>query len=319
MWRQAFRVLAPSGARARLTVFIFHRVPAQKDPLFPGEPDAAEFERRMGWVARWFNVLSAPDAVRRLAERRLPARALCLTFDDGYADNYTVALPILRKLGLPATFFVATRFLDGGRMWNDGVIESVRGCRSGALDLSTLGLGVHALDSAESRRRAIDAVLGRLKYLPQDERDARVAEVAAIARSPLPGDLMMTSAQVRGLCDAGMTIGAHTDSHPILARIDAASARREIVTGRERLEAIVGEAVTLFAYPNGEPRTDYGAEHVRLVEELGFDAAFSTAFGVARSDSDAYQLPRFTPWGRSRWRYALRLAQNLMRPDPAHA
>jgi peptidoglycan/xylan/chitin deacetylase (PgdA/CDA1 family) len=319
MWRQLFRVLAPAGRRARLSVFIFHRVRARRDPLFPGEPDAADFERAMIWVRRWFNVLAAPDAVHRLSQGRLPERALCLTFDDGYADNFSVALPILRRLELPATFFVASGFLDGGRMWNDGVIEAVRGCTADALDLSAVGLGVHSLGSVGDRRKAIDALIAKLKYLPMGEREKRVADIAAHAGAALPADLMMTSGQVRALCEAGMTIGAHTHSHPILARTDADEAEREIRVGRERLEALVGEPVSLFAYPNGGPGTDYGAEHVRIVKALGFDAAFSTAWGVAHAGSDLYQLPRFTPWGGNRWKYGVRLAQNLLRTETAFA
>ena len=78
---------------------------------------------------------------RAAARGRAPARALAITFDDGYADNATVAAPILLRLGLPATFFVATGFLDGGRMWNDTVIEAVAPRRGPVLDLAPLGLG----------------------------------------------------------------------------------------------------------------------------------------------------------------------------------
>jgi peptidoglycan/xylan/chitin deacetylase (PgdA/CDA1 family) len=316
---RAFRLLAPRGRQARLTSFIFHRIRPERDPLFPGEPDAEEFERKMIWVRRWFNVLPAPDAVRRLRVGDLPERALCLTFDDGYADNFTVALPILERLGLHATFFIATRFLDGGRMWNDSVIESVRRCDSSWLDLSELGFGAHSLESAVARRQAIDALLSRLKYLSSDEREERVAAIVARTKSRLPTDLMMSSDDVRSLHDAGMTIGAHTHSHPILARLDPANAEREIASGKERLEAIVAQPVTLFAYPNGQPRTDYRVEHVQLVKAMGFEAAFSTAWGVASVGSDMFQLPRYTPWGQNRWKFGFRLAQNLMRTEAAYA
>ena len=77
-----------------------------------------------------FNVISLADGVAGLKRGCLPPRALSITFDDGYRDNHDIALPILLQLGLPATFFVATGFLDGGRMFNDTVIEAVRfACR----------------------------------------------------------------------------------------------------------------------------------------------------------------------------------------------
>ncbi len=141
--RSAYRRVAPSGARSRLTILIFHRVLARPDPLFPDEVDAAAFEARMRWVKDWFNVLPLGDAVQRLRDGRLPERPLAITFDDGYADNAKIAAPILLRLGLPATFFIATGFLDGGCMWNDTVIEAVRAAKGPVLDLAPLGLGAH--------------------------------------------------------------------------------------------------------------------------------------------------------------------------------
>src|SRR4029453_16058094 len=96
-----------------------------------------------------------PDAILGLREGRLPPRALTITFDDGYADNCTVALPILQRHELRAAFFIATDYLDGGRMWNDTVIEAVRGCSRSALNLDDLDLGVHPLGTPEEKSRAI--------------------------------------------------------------------------------------------------------------------------------------------------------------------
>ena len=143
--RWLFHMLSPGGRNARLPVMIFHRVLHQPDPLFPGEPDAARFDAQLSLLGRWFNVLPLPDAIDGLREGRLPPRPLTITFDDGYADNCTVALPILQRHDLRAAFFVATDYLDGGRMWNDTVIEAVRGCSLPALDLSDLELGERPL------------------------------------------------------------------------------------------------------------------------------------------------------------------------------
>jgi len=311
LWKQIFAALSPPGNASRLSVLIFHRVLREKDPLLPFEPDGDEFEERLRWVRQWFNVLSLVDAVRRLKEGTLPARPMCITFDDGYANNADIALPILLRVGLKATFFIATAFLDGGRMWNDTVIESIRRCKSQDLDLSDLGLGVHPLRSISERMRAIDDLLPRLKYLPPDKRDQTAAAIGTIAKAALPSDLMMASAQVKALGDAGMTLGAHTDSHPILTVIDEPDVEREIVVGRRKLEAVAQSPVTLFAYPNGQPEKDYSMQHVKLVRRLGFEGAVSTAPGVAIASSDAFQIPRFTPWDRTRLRYGARLAQNL--------
>jgi hypothetical protein len=84
-----------------------------------------------------------------------------------------------------------------------------------------------------------------------------------------------------------------------------------MIQSKQRLEALIGRKVELFAYPNGKPDTDYTSAHVQLAREAGFTAAVSTGWGTATSRSDIFQIPRFTPWDRSGLRYALRLVQNM--------
>lgn len=309
--RWLFNALSPAGPSARLSVLIFHRVRPVSDPLFPQEPDAARFETEMRWVQSWFHVLPLPEAVERLRAGTLPARAAAITFDDGYADNCTEAMPILRRLGLPATFFIATGYLDGGRMWNDTVIEAVRVATGAVLDLTSINLGTHAVATIENRRTAVAQLLGALKYREPMERIQLADEIAAIVNVLLPGNLMMSTGQVRIMADVGMTIGAHTVTHPILTRMPEVQAFAEMADSKRHLEGITGREVTLFAYPNGKPQTDYAGTHAALARQAGFAAAVSTGWGAAASGSDLYQIPRFTPWDRAKWRYALRLARNL--------
>jgi peptidoglycan/xylan/chitin deacetylase (PgdA/CDA1 family) len=320
MFKTVLKQLSPAGARGRLSVLIFHRVLPQPDPIFPGEVDAVAFDAICRWTKSWCNVLPLDQAVQGLRNRNLPERALAITFDDGYADNRTVAQPILQRHGLSATFFIATDFLDGGRMWNDTVIESVRRCPAARLDLSSLPrpdgaghLGQHAIGTPEEKRQAIGAILGQIKYLPVAERQAMTTQIANCATVQLPSDLMMTSQQVRELHRAGMQIGAHTRTHPILATLGADAARAEIHESRRCLEQVLGERVGLFAYPNGKPGTDYSPESVQIVRELGFDAAVSTTWGASHSGTDLFQIPRFTPWDRSKLRFGARFAANLWR------
>jgi len=313
-----FNLLSPAGERARLNVLIFHRVLREPDPLFPDEVDAARFDELLSWVKSWFNVLPLDEAARRLQEGSLPARAAALSFDDGYADNHDVALPLLQKHGLPCSFFVATGFLDGGRMWNDTLIESVRLSAKPLLDLRGLqdgrgeDLGQHTLGDTASRRAALGRLIERVKYLPPEPRLACVNAIAARAEVNPPDDLMMSSEQVRGLRRGGMQIGAHTVSHPILAKLAANQAADEMGRSRDALQALLGEKVGMFAYPNGKPGTDYLPDvHPAIVRELGFDAAVSTRWAAARRGDDVFQIPRFTPWDRGRLKFGVRLARNL--------
>ncbi len=317
--RLAMRIVSPPGPAATLSILIFHRVLAQPDPLFPGEPDVARFDALLGWLRAWFNVLPLHDALRGLARGALPARAAAITFDDGYADNLLHAVPLLRKHGLHATFFVASGFLDGGRMWNDSLIEALRATRCTHLDAGLAGVPVLPLRSLAERRAALDCLIPALKHLEPAARAAAVRQVAECCAVPLPDDLMLSSAQLRALRDAGMAIGAHTLSHPILARLEPAQARREIAEGRARLETLLGERVALFAYPNGKAADDYRREHVDMVRELGFDAALTTNPGVNDRYTDPFQLARFTAWDRPRWRFGLRMLDNLRRRQPVVA
>ncbi|MEO8524883.1 MAG: polysaccharide deacetylase family protein [Caldimonas sp.] len=314
-FRLPLSIVSPLGARGRLSILIFHRVLAEPDELFPETPVATEFERSMRWVKEWFNVLPLGEAVDMLFAGRIPSRALSITFDDGYADNEELAAVILRRLGMPATVFVATGFLDGGCMWNDRIIEAIRGCEATRLDLQPLGLTSHELDSTAARRSAIDTVLHGIKHLdPQRRLQVTDAIVQAAGGKPSP-QLMMRTEQVRNLRSLGMEVGAHTVTHPILTRLDPAAAHDEISRGKRELEAIVGEPVRLFAYPNGTPDRDYGPEHAAQVRECGFSAAVSTSWGAASVHSDRFQLPRFTPWDRTRLRFGARMLANFARTE----
>ena len=311
MLRPVFGALSGAGPSARLSVLIFHRVLQIADPLFPDEIDAERFDRICTWLKAWFNVLPLDAAVASLKAGTLPARSACITFDDGYADNCQIALPILQRHGLCATFFIATGFLNGGRMWNDTLIETVRARVGSTLDASSAGLGHYRLDAIPQSRQAIDALIAKVKYLGIAERILVTQELADTAKVELPNNLMMSSAEVKTLRQAGMQIGAHTVSHPILARLRDDEAMQEIQTSKVFLQDLLGERIGLFAYPNGKPGEDYSAQTVNVVRQLDFDAAVSTTWGTTSPGDDLLQIRRFTPWDRSKWRFGLRLLANL--------
>lgn len=306
-------LLSAGGLRNRLSILIYHRVLAQQDLLFPEESHAEIFDQQMELLATVFRVMPLNEAIEGLRSGKLPSRVACITFDDGYADNAEIALPILKRHGLPATFFVATGFLDGGRMFNDTVIELIRRAPGDTIDLGSIGLGQFPVETSAQRRQTIFQLLDKLKYLPLEERQSMVEAILALVPVDLPRNLMMTASQVRELHSAGMEIGGHTVSHPILTQMENSAACADIATGKEMLEDIICAPVRFFAYPNGKPGTDYLPDHVRMVRKLGFDAAVSTAPGAASKSSDVYQLPRFTPWDRGAVRFTLRMAQNMFR------
>ncbi len=306
-------LFSPSGNKARLSVLIYHRVLEKPDPLLGSNDDIVTFDSHLQYLTEHFNVLSLHEAVQKLECGTLPSRAACITFDDGYADNAEIALPILQKYGLPATFFIAAGFIGGGMMWNDRVIEIIRRASGNSLDLSSLGLENYDISTLSQRQKSLFSIIEKLKYQPYEERLDQVEKLHALLPVDLPDNFMMTTQQIQILHRAGMEIGGHTVNHPILARLASRNAYKEIVEGKEILESIIGEPVRYFAYPNGKPNQDYHIEHVAMLKKIGFKAAVSTAWGAASSNSDLFQLPRFTPWDKSSTRFMLRMVQNILR------
>lgn len=283
--------------------------------MFPQEMHAERFDSLCAWLAGYAQVLPLTEAVARWKRGELPARALAITFDDGYEDNVSVAMPILQRHGLTATFYITTGFLNGGCMWNDRVIEALRLAPSEGVDFGEwLTTGPASLADWEARRQMAETLLLAIKYLPTEQRLEQVHHIEALCGAQRRPALMMSDAGVQALRGGAMEVGAHTCSHPILSRLSLAEAEREIADGRDHLEALLREPVRQFAYPNGKPGQDYLPDvHPGLVQRLGFDAAVSTAWGAARRGDDAYQLPRFSPWDLQPWRYQARLLHNLRR------
>lgn len=310
-WKFLMQCLSPGKERGKLLVFIFHRVLAKPDPLLAGEPDANTFNWMIRFISQSFNVLPFGSAVKQLKFGDLPTASACITFDDGYRDNFDIALPILQRYGVKATFFIATDFLEGGRMWNDDVIEAVRNINEASVNWEDYRLGTHDLSTQMMRCQSLGSVLGKLKYFSHEERAIFARQMARRAGVPERSDLMMTCEEVRGLRTAGMEVGAHTRSHPILSGLTNEQAMAEICGGKTDLEAILDKSVDVFAYPNGNPERDLSSRDAELIAAAGFSAAATTAWGVATRKTDAFLIPRFTPWDRTYHRFAARTALAL--------
>ena len=275
-------------------VFIFHRVVESRDPLMRLTPTVAEFRHQLERIRAAFTVIPLADSLNRQPNATPTAS---ITFDDGYRDNHDLVLPLLQQFGLHATFFIATAFTDGDLMWNDWLTETVRQQPNGLLDLSRFGLGHHALSAdLDQRRSVLGPLRQQLKYLPGSERSAVVAHLRTLV--PNPPRLMMNADELRAMQRAGMGLGGHTHDHHVLATLTTDEARWQIQHNRDRLTELLGVVPTLFAYPNGKPSTDYRREHVQLIRDAGYHAAWTTEHGAWNGQTDRFQIPRFSPY---RW------------------
>jgi len=289
----------------RLNILMYHRVMPEPDPLRPWEIDQQQFRQHMQWISRVFNVIPLSKAVEQLKNGTLKRRSLAITFDDGYLDNASEALPILKEFGFHATFFCTSAWLEGGQMWNDKVIESIRLWPGKTLSINALDLKELPVESLAEKNRAIETVLPKLKYQPPTQR-LEIADSLAAKVSELP-QLMMQPEQLKQLHAEGMEIGGHTHSHPIIANLDDEALEKELSANKHKLEEAIGESIYLFAYPNGKPGTDYREEQIQLLKSAGYTMAVTTEPSTVCSKSNLFELPRFTPWDQSQYKYLLRL------------
>ena len=284
-------LLGKFSGRQRLCILTYHRILAVRDPLLESEVDLATFSWQMQLLADAFNVLPLHQALLLLEQGQLPARAVCISFDDGYRSVHELALPVLQALGLPATVFSTSAHIDGGSMWNDRIIEAVRLLPDGPLDWRSLPLDQHQLAlephmHAQSRAAIAASLNQHAKYLLPDERRQLVSALEQFAGTRSVPDLMLNQEMLRALVHQGIEIGGHTVTHPILCRLDDDQAGCEILDNKHALEQITGRPVRLFAYPNGKVGADYDARHVSMVKQAGYEAAFTTANGSAGREHD---------------------------------
>jgi peptidoglycan/xylan/chitin deacetylase (PgdA/CDA1 family) len=286
------------AAAGGLVVLTYHRVlPVRAARAYAIPPMAMprdEFDAQMGHLARHYAPLPLVEAAARLARGSLPARAVAVTFDDGYGDNYRHAFPILRKHGVPATIFVVTGALDRRTpFWWDAVAAAVERLAQEPAVGNHLPAWLTAclapLPAGALPREVARGIVRRLNALERPERDRTVAALLAAAPGASPaGDDLLTWDQAREMRRAGVELGSHTVSHAFLDELSPAEARREIEESLDRLAAELGAPARLFAYPRGRV-----AEPLRaLLRDAGVLAAVTTELGDNRPGADLLALHR---------------------------
>jgi peptidoglycan/xylan/chitin deacetylase (PgdA/CDA1 family) len=306
------RLVLQSLSKDKLSVFLFHKVPLQCDPLVPHDVSMARFEHLLDHTLSQFNVLPLEDAVKLLQSGRLPRRAACITFDDGYADWMTGALPALKQRNLHATFFITTGQFDGLPLWHERIQAAVRAMPGPVPDLGIPPLGELSLATLADRQALVVRLEQELKYVTLATREKALLRLeAAVGVKPeaLP---RMTETQLRDLHSQGFGVGGHTINHPILNFCDEQEILKEVAGVREQLQAIVGGAVAGFAYPNGRPHADFSSHHVDAVRRAGYAYAVTTHWGVANPKTSPFQIPRFTPWASREWHATFQAGRNLL-------
>jgi peptidoglycan/xylan/chitin deacetylase (PgdA/CDA1 family) len=279
----------------RLLVLGWHN--AEPTPFFPSPPGACArgLARQLRAVKRMGTVVPLDEALDAMAQGRpLPRRAIALTFDDGYRDNLETALPILSRLGLPATFYLVPGLLDRSvRAWWEVLAWAFRNAT--ALIVEWRGRRLTA-GPGEASRTTMLVVAEELKRMPRAARDAEIDALIDALRPTGSEDevagLYLDWDGARALAAGGGTVGSHTMAHAILSEEPPDDQAADLAESRRALEEGLGVPARTLAYPNGTA-ADYDESTLDAAVGAGYEGAVTTIDGWNDPATPRLELRRF--------------------------
>ncbi len=290
-----------------LRVLTYHRVdePHAHPYLYPGLISATpeNFAQQLSFLAKNYQVLSISEVLEVLCNKdSLPPRTVLLTFDDAYQDFADNAWPILKQFKLPVTLFVPTAFPDQPQrsFWWDRLYQAV--VQTSRRDQFETPLGWLPLKHATQRNRAFQMLKEYVKCVPDKEAHSLVGRIATELHAPPSTNYVLGWDQLRQLVAEGVTLGAHTQTHPLMHRISLERAREEAVGSLCDLQREIGQVLPVLAYPAG----GFNNEIARMLEREGFRLAFTTRRGHNSIQVDDRQSLRRINVGRRTSRAMLR-------------
>ncbi len=278
----AATLLEPAGKRrpSDVAVLTYHRVdePGARPHLHPGLISAtpAVFDIQLTELARRANPIDLADLRAAMrGERRLPARPVMITVDDAYEDFAEHAWPRLRRLGLPVTLFVPTAYPGDPtrRFWWDRLSHALRTSPRQVLEAEGVR---HDLGDQASRLATFRRLRALVKATAHDRAMAMVDGWCTTLGLPDAPSGVLDWTALRALAAEGVTIAAHSRTHPLLTHLDAAALPDEIGGSHADLEREIGSVAPVFAYPSG----DHDEAVISAVAMLGFEQAFTTERGL---------------------------------------
>ncbi len=280
-------------------VFNYHRIGNCQDCFLDQQvysTDADGLDQQIRIVKRMSDLLHPKEAMDLIA-RGLPLKrpASLLTFDDGYHDNFSVALPVLEAHGASAFFFLVTDYLDHPFQvsWWDKIAFLTRRCIGKRIQIRELQHQAWSVDE-RNVNAVITDLLAAYRGPVRDEagfmRDLESCAGGGIDRAPQR--VFMDWTEARALVRRGMGVGVHSHTHPIMSRLDEEGQRRELVHSRARLDQELGIECGALAYPVGT-RCAFTETTKRIARELGFRCAFSYAGGANEAGAlDPFDIKR---------------------------
>jgi peptidoglycan/xylan/chitin deacetylase (PgdA/CDA1 family) len=289
--------LAQLARRRQALILTFHRF-AENGQSKVGTLPIRKFAEYMEYLTRHRRVVSLSDMVEEMQRGMLRPYTTAVTVDDGYDDAFSLAAPVLRRYGVPATFFVVSDFIDGRLwLWPDRLRFVFKRAPLGTVAFRHRGsMHLLVIRDERERRRSEEQWLQHAKSLAMAEREVLIDTLADAYGIEMPivppsEHRPMTWAQLRALAADGFEVGAHTRTHPILSRIGPEQLHDEIRGSKEQIERSVGFPVRHFAYPNGQSE-DYTPEVVAEVSKAGYLAAVTAVPGWNTASTSLFELHR---------------------------
>jgi peptidoglycan/xylan/chitin deacetylase (PgdA/CDA1 family) len=314
------RVLRAAGSwtSSKAVILRYHSV--QDDP--------APFAHTIGWgiihataafadqiemIARYYKPVSIADVLEFLrGGKDLPDRAVAVTFDDGYADNYEIAAPILDRVGVPGAFYATINNVDSGTPpWycrlRNAFHTSPRNDWPDAQEDRQWPMSTraerHESFLVASRRVAKLAGEAQMRTLAQVEHELEVQPLGSA------GAPMMNWDQLRGLVKGGHIVGSHTLTHPNLAYVDDAVVRLELKESKRVMEERLGSPVVHFSYPSPILQPHFNENTVERARQVGYQTSVTCVPGVVRRGQEPLALRRvFSPFQKDDFQWSLEWA-----------
>ncbi len=298
-------------------ILIYHRVNDRKDLFTIDRVPVKNFEQQIKYLKNNFRILSLGEILGKIEhQRKIPKRALALTFDDGYEDNYQYAYPILKKYNVPATIFLTVDVIENEKMlWFDEVLDAFINTKK--KEIAILGSGEKvAIISEKEKLKTCFKVLGKLKRLPVDERNDKIKNLVkelGLDWRKNKGNEMLKWDQINKMAKDNITFGSHTMTHPILSKSLVSDMKLELEESKRILEERTNRPVEYLAYPNGK-RADFHTNVVKIVKDVGYKAGLTTVAGTNYPDTDPFYLHRFRPWQNSIESFAASMSISYLAP-----
>ena len=280
--------------RRKVLILTYHRFSSEKEY---GKVSAKDFKKHLEYLNKYHRVLPLAETIDRLKDdKSLPANTTVITIDDGYADAYDVAFPLLKEFGFPATVYAITDFVDAKIwLWTDLMRYVLLNTKADSISIEFSSGETVKSDLTDQINRIEQAsrINARLKKLPNEQKDSKIKEIARelgvkIPAMPPTEFAPMNWHQAREMDADGIRIESHSVTHPILTNVGPGTLDLEMRTSKNRLEEVLERPVGHFCYPNGS----LDRQVRNAAKNAGYTSAVTTAYGFNDALTDQFLMNR---------------------------